>query len=335
MLIGSTLKEYRMITVMFVSAGIIGILAVLMCIILIKNWSAGNKEVWSYIRTFLILNILESGLYLYFEASRIMTIDSDVFFLRILDIELLVFMNYFLNSYIREKSLMGDEQKHRLKVTNAVIVGICAVIAFICFGFLIDDFYVPSSAAAGIAAAILEAVLCLLQTGNTILHLVTAVREIPQKQSRIYIIIICLVQVLNGLWNGSLVICQVSGIRVGAMYELFDTTSLMMIITNICVVLLLYTEDFSPLFVAAQNMTGQQALSREEILEERMNYIAETHKLTKREREIMELAYNGMTNYEMAEELCISKYTIKRHMYNLYEKLGISTRVDLIHMIDR
>ncbi|MBQ6497000.1 MAG: helix-turn-helix transcriptional regulator [Firmicutes bacterium] len=325
-----------MIIAMFVSAAIIGILAVLMCIILIKNWSAGNKIVWSCIRNFLILNIIESGLYLYFEGTRLAGSGDNIpFFLRVLDIELLVFMNYFLNSYIREKSMLSDRQKHTLKTANAVIVGLCAVIAFICFGFLMNGQYAQVSVAAGNAAVVLEIALCLLQTGNTILHLTTACREIPQKQSRVFIIIICLAQVLNGLWNGSLIICEVSGLHTGAMYEVIDTTSIMMIITNICIVLLLYTEDFSPLFVAAQNMSDEPARSREEVLEERMDYIAETHSLTKREREVMELAYKGMTNYEMAEELCISKYTIKRHMYNIYEKLGISTRVDLIHMIDR
>ncbi|MDO5140598.1 MAG: helix-turn-helix transcriptional regulator [Eubacteriales bacterium] len=39
--------------------------------------------------------------------------------------------------------------------------------------------------------------------------------------------------------------------------------------------------------------------------------------LTKREREVAYLAYEGLTNPEIAERLCISQYTVKRHMHSI------------------
>ena len=70
-------------------------------------------------------------------------------------------------------------------------------------------------------------------------------------------------------------------------------------------------------------------------MQKRLDYIAETHFLTEREREVMELAYHRMTNPEIAEKLCISKYTVKNHMHNIFEKLDISARADLIMFVDK
>lgn len=69
-------------------------------------------------------------------------------------------------------------------------------------------------------------------------------------------------------------------------------------------------------------------------LEQRLDYIAETHSLTEREREVLALAYEGLTNPEIAEQLFVSKYTIKRHMHNIFGKLGVSTRMELVHLIN-
>ncbi len=65
----------------------------------------------------------------------------------------------------------------------------------------------------------------------------------------------------------------------------------------------------------------------------RLDLIAQSHGLTQREREVLELAYEGLTNPEIAEELVISKYTVKRHMHNIFEKLDISTRMELVHLV--
>ena len=55
--------------------------------------------------------------------------------------------------------------------------------------------------------------------------------------------------------------------------------------------------------------------------------------LTPREREVARLAYSGLTNPEIADKLCISQYTVKRHMHSIFEKLGISARIELVHLM--
>lgn len=68
-------------------------------------------------------------------------------------------------------------------------------------------------------------------------------------------------------------------------------------------------------------------------IKHRLDFIAQSHSLTQREREVLEFAYKGMTNPEIADQLIISKYTVKRHMHNIFEKLDISTRMELVHLV--
>gem|GEM_PF-3765004 len=72
----------------------------------------------------------------------------------------------------------------------------------------------------------------------------------------------------------------------------------------------------------------------EEVKKERLDLIAEEHFLTVREREVLELCYEGMTNPEIAEALYISMNTVKRHLHNIFEKLDVSTRIELIHLVN-
>ncbi len=51
--------------------------------------------------------------------------------------------------------------------------------------------------------------------------------------------------------------------------------------------------------------------------------------LTRREREIVELAGQGATNAEIAERLVLSVRTVESHLYRAMGKLGVGTRREL------
>ena len=53
-------------------------------------------------------------------------------------------------------------------------------------------------------------------------------------------------------------------------------------------------------------------------------------KFTKREKEIMELLYNGMTNKEIAAKLFVSERTVIGHKSNLLSKTGCKNAIGLI-----
>lgn len=54
--------------------------------------------------------------------------------------------------------------------------------------------------------------------------------------------------------------------------------------------------------------------------------------LTGRENEIVDLLLKGRTYKMIAEELYLSENTVKTHIKNIYSKLGIKSKTELIRM---
>lgn len=55
----------------------------------------------------------------------------------------------------------------------------------------------------------------------------------------------------------------------------------------------------------------------------------ELSKLTRQEKQVVEMIRKGLTNREIGEELCISETTVKKHVSNIFGKLEISSRKEL------
>jgi two-component system, NarL family, response regulator DegU len=52
-------------------------------------------------------------------------------------------------------------------------------------------------------------------------------------------------------------------------------------------------------------------------------------RMTKRERQVIELIADGFTNKEIAQQINLSPYTVKSHVHNILEKLALNTRVQI------
>ena len=55
--------------------------------------------------------------------------------------------------------------------------------------------------------------------------------------------------------------------------------------------------------------------------------------LTPTERRVAELAASGLTNRQAAEALFVTVKTVETHLARVYQKLGISTRTELLQAI--
>jgi DNA-binding NarL/FixJ family response regulator len=86
-------------------------------------------------------------------------------------------------------------------------------------------------------------------------------------------------------------------------------------------------ELLSALRTTVSNPTGENAVMMmpQEVLKESEDGSAE-EVLTKRELEVLVLAARGMSNQMIAHHLSLSESTVKRHLANLYPKLGVSSR---------
>ncbi len=54
--------------------------------------------------------------------------------------------------------------------------------------------------------------------------------------------------------------------------------------------------------------------------------------LSKREMEVVRSLADGLTNREIAERLGLSQHTIKNYLFRVYDKLGVSSRLELLFM---
>jgi len=57
--------------------------------------------------------------------------------------------------------------------------------------------------------------------------------------------------------------------------------------------------------------------------------VRERNPLSQREREIVSLVAQGFKNKEIAERMFISEQTVKNHLHNIFDKLGVADRLEL------
>jgi DNA-binding NarL/FixJ family response regulator len=73
----------------------------------------------------------------------------------------------------------------------------------------------------------------------------------------------------------------------------------------------------------------QAAVTAREAGKQRPGHSAELRQLTKREREVLALIGEGLSNTEIAQRLHVGVTTVKTHVTSLMTKTGIPNRVRL------
>jgi DNA-binding NarL/FixJ family response regulator len=52
--------------------------------------------------------------------------------------------------------------------------------------------------------------------------------------------------------------------------------------------------------------------------------------LTERERDVIRLVGQGLSNKDIADHLCLSAITVRHHLTSIFDKLGVTTRQKLL-----
>ncbi len=73
------------------------------------------------------------------------------------------------------------------------------------------------------------------------------------------------------------------------------------------------------------------------IVEDRevLDLIYVRYSISKREQDILKLILDGKSNKEIEAELFISYHTVKNHVYNLFQKLEVKNRYELVHFVTK
>lgn len=76
--------------------------------------------------------------------------------------------------------------------------------------------------------------------------------------------------------------------------------------------------------------TRSAAYDRDELL----THLAAEFELSEREKEALICMDGGMSNAEIAENMGISLSTVKKHVYHIFEKVGVDTRAQLRNVLE-
>ncbi len=67
--------------------------------------------------------------------------------------------------------------------------------------------------------------------------------------------------------------------------------------------------------------------------EQRLDAFADTHQLSPREHEVMQLLLEGLTTTAIADRLSISRHTVRDHLKHLYRKTETRSRAELVSLV--
>ncbi len=85
------------------------------------------------------------------------------------------------------------------------------------------------------------------------------------------------------------------------------------------------SNDSAPIVVLIENISPAQRFDLEKA--------RDRYQLTFKEKEVVQLLFQGFTNKEVAKELCIGAYTLKDHMRNIRQKMGACTRTGILSKV--
>lgn len=69
--------------------------------------------------------------------------------------------------------------------------------------------------------------------------------------------------------------------------------------------------------------------------EAQLNKLFAKYGISEREQEVLRLVLQGKTNVQIEDELYIALPTVKKHIYHIYKKMNVNTRLELINAIQR
>lgn len=119
-----------------------------------------------------------------------------------------------------------------------------------------------------------------------------------------------------------------SGLLLSTGKNIMDITIFFWLVINAANMVFMYKKDFAESYLQQPEPVAQTLN-----LDEAMELVKEKYELTKREVEILKEVYNGKTNTQIGEDLFISESTVKAHIYNIFRKMNVKSRVEAVCII--
>ena len=200
----------------------------------------------------------------------------------------------------------------------------------------------------------LDILFCLLSMLVVAIYVIRGQMKVESRLSGFYIFAVSMALMFYAIWQFMHYIELFSGLSTPNAWELnpFNATAFFLFFTNLITLIYVYHNDFASLFLAEgkEKQTGAAVDEQTAIKADLVGDAAEAadaeqaptlvdlaseRNLTPREIEVMEYVFKGFNNAEIADELYISPNTVKHHIYNLFKKLEVSNRIELICLLQQ
>ncbi len=112
--------------------------------------------------------------------------------------------------------------------------------------------------------------------------------------------------------------------------EPLDLTIIFWLVIHITTLVYVYRALFVPTF-SKENISEPAPAAP---TADKIEAVSSVYGLTPREQELLELIYQGKSNKEIAEILILSESTVKTHIYNIFRKMEVKNRVEIICIIN-
>ncbi len=86
-------------------------------------------------------------------------------------------------------------------------------------------------------------------------------------------------------------------------------------------------------FYLASPMVKEKDRLKDQAADQSGDYFQTKYNITRREKEIIKLIKTGYSNSEISDKMLISVSTVEKHIYNIYQKLNVKNRIQLINLI--
>lgn len=253
--------------------------------------------------------------------------EMNVLLMTMYSIGLIIFAYYWLRF---AQEFIGVSAKRRVQII--LIEGGLSLAAWATvYLFFMDKEYNLYSAAGKLLGILPDTVFYVTLAAYGLLDVISASKNRNlNKQNRNYFIIVNAMILFNLCWgylNDLVLVLYPFGAIITELYP-FNPNALIYLVFNIWTVLFLYKNNF---FIASSDYDNVvlDSCAGSYTIDE----IAGRFNLTKREKEMIQLVYKGYSNPEISTRLNITTGTVKRHIQNIYKKMDIKNRYELIYLI--
>lgn len=258
----------------------------------------------------------------YYRAFFFSKWEMNVFLMFLSNFSLVVLLYYWM----RLVQHLLENLRFKIWLKLIKIEGIIYLIAWlIVYLIYMDADYNLYSLTGKLLAIIPDTIFFVALTGLNVYCILAAKDYLIDRQLRYYFLAINAMILIYNCWgymNDVALVFYPLGSLIYAIYP-FNPVILIYLLGNIWTIIYLN-----------KNKLGRPENSYNDVPElYSIDEISERFKLTRREKEIILLIYKGNSNPEISEILTISTGTVKRHIQNIYKKMDIKNRYELIYFV--